>query len=244
MPPRHVEDCVVAVAILAVLAASVWLAVRKGSPAPARPELASIAVLPFEDLSSQHDQEYFCDGMTEEIIDALTKVGGFRVVARTSSFAFKGKQQDIREIGKKLNVGAVLEGSVRKFGNRLRVTAQLNSVADGYHLWSETYERELRDVFSLQDEISQSIVNTLQLKLTAPGSRVCVPEPIRRPRTWKPTTCTCGAVITGLAGAPKAPSRPCITFEQAVAKDPRLCARLRRFGRSTAGWASSVRYRQ
>ncbi len=97
----------------------------------------------------------------------MTKVGGFRVVARTSSFAFKGKQVDIREIGKKLNVSAVLEGSVRKFGNKLRVTAQLNSVADGYHLWSETYERELQDVFSLQDEISQAIVNTLQLKLAA-----------------------------------------------------------------------------
>jgi TolB-like protein/Tfp pilus assembly protein PilF len=168
--PAIWKTAVVAVAIVAVLAGSVWIAVRKEAPSDARPELASIAVLPFEDLSSQHDQEYFCDGMTEEIIDALTRVGGFRVVARTSSFAFKGKQQDIREIGKKLNVGAVLEGSVRKFGNKLRVTAQLNSVADGYHLWSETYERELKDVFSLQDEISQSIVNTLQVKLTPGGA--------------------------------------------------------------------------
>ena len=103
--------------------------------------------------------------MTEEIIDALAKIDGFRVVARTSSFAFKGKQQDIREIGKKLNVGAVLEGSVRKDGNLLRVTAQLNSVSDGYHLWSQTYERELKDVFAVQDEIAKAIVNTLQLKL-------------------------------------------------------------------------------
>jgi TolB-like protein len=165
--PAIWKTAVVAVAIVAVLAGSVWIAIRKGTQAQGRPELASIAVLPFEDLSSQHDQEYFCDGMTEEIIDALTKVGGFRVVARTSSFAFKGKQQDIREIGKKLNVGAVLEGSVRKSGNKLRVTAQLNSVADGYHLWSETYEREVQDVFSLQDEISQAIVNTLQVKLGA-----------------------------------------------------------------------------
>jgi serine/threonine-protein kinase len=107
--------------------------------------------------------------MAEEIIDALSKIGGIRVVARTSSFAFKGKQQDIREIGKKLNVAAVLEGSVRKDGNRLRVTAQLNSVADGYHLWSETYERELKDVFTVQDEISRAIVNTLQLKLSGRG---------------------------------------------------------------------------
>ncbi len=148
--------------IVAVLAATIYFAMRGHG------ELSSIAVLPFADLSPEKNQEYFCDGMTEEIIDALSKIGGIRVVARTSSFAFKGKQQDIREIGKKLNVAAVLEGSVRKDGNRLRVTAQLNSVADGYHLWSDTYERELKDVFTVQDEISRAIVNKLQLKLTTP----------------------------------------------------------------------------
>lgn len=166
--------------ILAVLAAALFITLRK-SPrsADARgSELQAIAVLPFSDLSPQRDQEYFCDGMTDEIIDALTKAGGFRVVARTSSFAFRDKQQDIREIGKKLNVGAVLEGSVRKFGDKLRVTAQLNSVADGYHLWSETYERELKDVFAVQDEISQAIVNTLQAKLVArPASPRLNPTP-------------------------------------------------------------------
>ena len=157
-------------AIIAILALSIFLTtrVRKHVAPGAGPEVASIAVLPFADLSPDRDQEYFCDGMTEEIIDALAKVDGFRVVARTSSFAFKGKQQDIREIGKKLNVGAVLEGSVRKDGNLLRVTAQLNSVADGYHLWSQTYERELKDVFAVQDEIAKAIVNTLQLKLATP----------------------------------------------------------------------------
>ena len=162
---------IVTLVVLAVLVASISLVLgtrpRPLDPRPA--ELSSIAVLPFADLSPEKDQEYFCDGMTEEIIDALSKIGGIRVVARTSSFAFKGKQQDIREIGKKLNVAAVLEGSVRKDGNRLRVTAQLNSVADGYHLWSETYERELKDVFTLQDEISRAIVNTLQLKLSGRG---------------------------------------------------------------------------
>ncbi len=140
------------------------------------PDVASIAVLPFADLSPDRDQEYFCDGMTEEIIDALAKVDGFRVVARTSSFAFKGKREDIREIGRKLNVAAVLEGSVRKDGKRLRVTAQLNSVADGYHLWSETYERELKDVFAVQDEISKAIVNTLQLKLGNASRRAKPPS--------------------------------------------------------------------
>ncbi|MDQ2945248.1 MAG: tetratricopeptide repeat protein [Acidobacteriota bacterium] len=160
--------------IVLALALSLIFAIKKGPrTADGRgPELDSIAVLPFSDLSSAGDQEYFCDGMTDEIIDALTKIGGLRVVARTSSFAFKGKQQDIREIGKKLNVGAVLEGSVRKFGDKLRVTAQLNSVADGYHLWSETYERELKDVFQVQDEISQAIVNTLQAKLASARSPV------------------------------------------------------------------------
>jgi TolB-like protein/tetratricopeptide (TPR) repeat protein len=153
--------------IVAVLAVSIYWTARDRNRASARtPEASSIAVLPFADLSPDHDQEYFCDGMTEEIIDALSKIGSVRVVARTSSFAFKGKQQDIREIGRRLNVGTVLEGSVRKDGTRLRVTAQLNSVADGYHLWSETYERELKDVFSVQDEISRAIVNTLQVKLT------------------------------------------------------------------------------
>ena len=157
--------------ILTVLAISIYWTTRNRARTndPRATELSSIAVLPFADLSPDQDQEYFCDGMTEEIIDALSKIGGVRVVARTSSFAFKGKQQDIREIGKKLNVAAVLEGSVRKDGNRLRVTAQLNSVADGYHLWSETYERELKDVFTVQDDISRAIVNTLQLKLSSRG---------------------------------------------------------------------------
>ncbi|HLG99106.1 MAG TPA: hypothetical protein VKX49_22530 [Bryobacteraceae bacterium] len=156
--------------IVAILGFSIYMTSRRRAHAAATsgPEVASIAVLPFADLSPDRDQEYFCDGMTEEIIDALAKVEGFRVVARTSSFAFKGKQQDIREIGRKLNVGAVLEGSVRKDGNLLRVTAQLNSVADGYHLWSQTYERELKDVFTVQDEIAKAIVNTLQLKLANP----------------------------------------------------------------------------
>ena len=166
---REWKPAVATVLVVAFLATSVYLIskARTRSAGASSPQLASIAVLPFADLSPDRDQEYFCDGMTEEIIDALAKVNGFRVVARTSSFAFKGKQQDIREIGKKLNVATVLEGSVRKDGNRLRVTAQLNSVADGYHLWSETYERELKDVFTVQDEISRAIVDTLQLKLAS-----------------------------------------------------------------------------
>jgi TolB-like protein/predicted Ser/Thr protein kinase len=125
----------------------------------------SIAVLPFANLSADKEQEYFCDGMAEEIINALTQLENLRVVARTSAFVFKGKREDIREIGRKLKVDKVLEGSVRKAGNRLRITAQLINVSDGYHLWSERYDREMEDVFAIQDEITLAIVDKLRIKL-------------------------------------------------------------------------------
>jgi TolB-like protein/Tfp pilus assembly protein PilF len=131
----------------------------------------SIAVLPFLDLSQAKDQEYFCDGISEEILDALAKVEGLRVVARTSSFSFKGKNADMSEIAQKLNVQNVLEGSLRREGNRIRITAQLVNAANGFHLWSETYERELQGVFAVQDEITQAIVDALKIKLAvAPAS--------------------------------------------------------------------------
>src|SRR6266567_4196703 len=132
----------------------------------------SIAVLPFVDLSQAHDQEYFCDGISEEILDALAKVEGLRVVARTSSFSFKGKNADVGEIAQKLNVQNVLEGSLRREGNRIRITAQLVNARDGFHLWSDTFERELQGVFAVQDEITRSIVDTLKVKLAvAPSAR-------------------------------------------------------------------------
>ena len=125
----------------------------------------SIAVLPFTNLSADPEQEYFCDGMAEEIINALTHVEGLRVVARTSCFAFKDRHEDIRQIGRKLNVDNVLEGSVRKAGNRVRITGQLIKISDGYHLWSDRYDRELSDIFEVQDEISIAIVEKLKVKL-------------------------------------------------------------------------------
>ena len=125
----------------------------------------SIAVLPFANLSADPENEYFSDGMSEEIINALTRVNDLRVVARTSAFAFKGKNEDIREIGRKLHVDHVLEGSVRKSGNRLRITAQLIKIADGYHLWSERFDRAMDDVFAIQDEISLAIVDKLKISL-------------------------------------------------------------------------------
>ena len=126
----------------------------------------SIAVLPFTDMSPQRDQEYFCDGMTEELINRLSNIKALRVPARTSAFHFKNSTDDVRTIGGKLNVQAVVEGSVRKAGDELRITAQLINVSDGYHLWSETYDRKLADVFAIQDEISSAIATALRVRLT------------------------------------------------------------------------------
>ncbi len=137
----------------------------KARQAPKEKCPPSVAVLPFVNVSPEKENEYFSDGMTEEIIDALAKVEGLQVVSRTSVFAFKGKEQDIRKIGKQLNVSHVVEGSVRKAGNRVRITAQLINIADGYHLWSERFDRELEDVFTIQEEIAHMIVNALKIKL-------------------------------------------------------------------------------
>jgi TolB-like protein len=125
-----------------------------------------LAVLPFVNMSADPENEYFSDGITEELLNALTRVDGLQVTSRTSAFAFKGKHDDIREIGRKLNVDKVLEGSVRKAGNRVRITAQLINAADGYHIWSENYDRNLDDIFEVQDEISSIIANRLRENLS------------------------------------------------------------------------------
>lgn len=126
----------------------------------------SVAVLPFADMSPEKDQDYFTDGIAEEIINALSKIQALRVASRSSAFAFKGKNLDIREVGEKLGVSTVLEGSVRKAGNRLRITVQLVNVTDGYHLWSDRYDRQLEDVFAVQDEIAENIVKALRVVLS------------------------------------------------------------------------------
>jgi serine/threonine protein kinase/tetratricopeptide (TPR) repeat protein len=150
-----------------------WLARERELDRPASSGVAgpshvpSLAVLPFANLSADKENEYFSDGLAEEIIDALTQMPGLRVMARTSSFAFRGKEVDIREIAAKLNVEHILEGSVRRAGNRLRVTAQLVKASDGYHLWSQRFEEEMRDVFAIQEEISQAIVEKLRVRLVA-----------------------------------------------------------------------------
>jgi len=133
---------------------------------PAAPTVVpSIAVLPFVDLSPGKDQEYFSDGIAEEILNALAQIEGLHVAGRTSSFSFKGKNEDLREVGKALGVGVVLEGSVRKAGSRLRITAQAITAADGFHIWSQTYDRELNDIFAVQDEIARAVAAVIQVKL-------------------------------------------------------------------------------
>lgn len=146
-----------------------------GVPGKARGAVDNaIAVLPFTNLSSDQENEYFSDGLTEELINALTKVEGLRVVAWNSAFQLKGKPRDIRRIAEQLGVHAVLEGSVRRTQDRLRITAQLVDTEDGHYLWSETYERPVKDIFAIEDEISSAIVGALRIKLTGPAGRSLV----------------------------------------------------------------------
>jgi serine/threonine-protein kinase len=139
--------------------------VPKASPTTATPnEPPSIAVLPFDNVSNDPNNEYFSDGMTDELIDALSKLPGLKVIARTSVFTYKGKPQDVRQIGQQLNVRTILQGSAEKVGDKVRIRVQLVSAMDGSQLWSESYDRQMQDVFAVQDEISQAIVKTLQIK--------------------------------------------------------------------------------
>jgi adenylate cyclase len=136
----------------------------------------SVAVLAFVNMSADSEQEYFGDGIADEILNALAQIRGLHVAARTSSFYFKGKNADVKTIGEKLGVNHVLEGSVRKAGNRLRITAQLIEIHDGYHLWSESYDREITDIFSIQEEIARSVVGKLRVELGLPHDEVIVQQ--------------------------------------------------------------------
>jgi serine/threonine-protein kinase len=161
--------------VMTLGASGVW---KKQAPARATP---SIAVLPFLNLSSDKENEYFSDGLAEEIINALARVDNLRVTARTSAFAFRGAEQDIRKIGETLNVTSVLEGSVRKSGNRVRISVQLVGVAEGNNLWSERFDREMTDVFEIQDEISQAIVTKLKTRLSQTDGGAAEAQPTVAP---------------------------------------------------------------
>ena len=179
---------------------------------------SSVAVLPFADISEQHDQDYFADGLTEEIIDALTRVPNLRVVARTSAFSFKGKAKDIREIGKELGVSAVLEGSVRKADNKLRIIAQFNRVSDGSHLWSRNTIGDLRDVFAVQHEISQSIASELRAG-TCPRRATAL-------ATWKRTSAIQEGRYFFNQQEPAAYHKAIERYQQAIAPRSEVRARL------------------
>ena len=148
------------------LLASELRASWSGPQAATAPAATSVAVLPFANLSADKEQEYFSDGLAEEIISLLAQVDGLKVIARTSSFAFRGKEEDIRQIAAALNVTHVLEGSVRRAGERVRVTAQLVAGTDGARVWSQRYDRELRDILAVQDEIAAAITGALRITLS------------------------------------------------------------------------------
>jgi TolB-like protein len=166
---------VIATVVGVAIAVLVWWTTSqpRGPHSPAAPQSAAvspparkaIAVLPFVNMSPDASDEYLSDGMTEELITVLSKIGGLQVAARTSSFAFKGKNQEIETIGQQLHVGTVLEGSVRKAGQRVRITAQLINVTDGYHLWSETYEEDFADLFTVQTKVAQRVAEALKIEL-------------------------------------------------------------------------------
>ena len=185
----------------------------------------SIAVLPFVDLSQAHDQEYFCDGISEEILDALAKVEGLRVVARTSSFSFKGKNADVGEIAQKLNVQSVLEGSLRREGNRIRISAQLVNARDGFHIWSDTFERELQGVFAVQDEITRAIVDALKVRLAA------APPP-RAPKNTEAYDLYLQGLYFSNKSDEESLRKSLSLFQQALDKDPN-------FARAWAGIAKA-----
>src|SRR6266542_5660409 len=141
----------------------------------------SIAVLPFVNMSADPENEYFCDGLAEELLNALAKIDRLKVAAGTSAFSFKGKNTNVKEIGTILNVQTIVEGSVRKSGNRLRITAQIVNDTDGYHLWSERYDREMTHIFDMQDEITLAVVGALKVKLLGEKQGVVLKHHTRNP---------------------------------------------------------------
>jgi len=177
----HYFQMIVIIPILAVVAVAAtaghfWFTAKKATFPPLTAN--SIAVLPFADVSPGKDQEYFSDGLSEQLIHELAKVSGLKVVGRSSAFEFKGKNEDLRNVGRKLGVAHVLEGSVRREGNHVRITAQLVKAEDGFQLWSQTYDREINDVFAVQDEIARAATVALQPKLLGSGQTIASTVPL------------------------------------------------------------------
>lgn len=211
-PSRWLWASFAGLALVAAAAALLWWTHRPAANAGG--QSPSVAVLPFLDLSPAKDQEYFSDGLTEELIDALTRVPNLHVVARTSAFAFKGKPADVREIGRQLNVSTILEGSVRKSGDQLRITAQLARVSDGYHLWSRTYDRRLQDVFAVQREISQTIAGLLRGGDLPARSQ---PRDLEAYRLYQE-----GRYFFNKFEPPESDTKAIERYRQAIARDPQM----------------------
>ena len=198
LPPRGASRVRLALLVLGIGVAAaapglvyffVWPGAGRRAPDGAGASAAakgppSIAVLPFANLSPDRDQEFFADGIAEEILNALAQIDGLRVAGRTSSFAFKGKNEDLAGIAQKLRVGTVLEGSVRKDGSRVRITAQLINAGDGYHLWSQTFDRELTGVFAIQDEIARAVVAALKGRLLPADAAPAASRPTTNPEAY------------------------------------------------------------
>jgi len=195
--------------------ASAPLATTVAAPLP------SIAILPFADMSQARDQQYFSDGLADELLDQLAKLPQLHVAGRTSSFSFRGKDDDVASIGRKLNVSTVLEGSVRKSGDRIRITVQLINVADGFHLWSETYDRTMTDLFVVQDDIARSVVTALKLQLM-PGQAVAMSRHrtnnLEAYRQW-----LIGQSMEHSV-SPDSDRRAIAAYEQAIALDPKFAS--------------------
>ncbi len=198
------------------------------APVSGAPE-KSIAVLPFANISADPENEYFSDGITEEIINALTQLPGLHVAARTSAFSFKGQNIDLRTVGEKLNVATVLEGSVRKAGNRVRITAQLIDAANGYHLWSERYDRELDDIFAIQDEIASTIADHLKVTLAGGSDQALV----------KPATANLEAYELYLKGRFHLYQRVDLSFQNALECFERAVALDSDYAQAHAGMAET-----
>ncbi|UCG89225.1 MAG: protein kinase [Gemmatimonadota bacterium] len=225
--PRHVEAAL-ATALARVpgdrFATALDFAAALSQPSDAAmpgADRSAIAVLPFANMSADPENEYFSDGITEEVINAVAGIPDVRVTARTSAFQFKGKEYDVREIGRQLNVGSVLEGSVRKAGNKVRVTAQLIDVADGYRLWSERFDRDLEDVFAIQDEISLAIAERLKREFVPSG-----PPAATVPAARRPNPAAYDAYLRGryhrrqMFGGGAAAGEASASYREAIALDP------------------------
>src|SRR5438093_926987 len=170
-------------ALSLAFAATVGVMIWKSRPEP--PPAAGVAVLPFVNMSPDKENEYLGDGITEDLCTALSQIKGLRVPARTSVFVFKGKTADIRQIGKQLNVSTVLEGSVSKAGNKVRISAQLNNVADGYHLWAETYDRYMTDILEIRSDISKKVADALKVQLGVKETQLLAKKPTENSEAYE-----------------------------------------------------------